>query len=232
MRLATLKIMRVINDKIYPRGKWMSFTNTTRQVVQFAFSAGRDSVAVLVWRGDRAVARISKSAVSRVSNPQTLRRLQSRGTGDGSADWKSAIQQVGNLRYVQRVLNRYRLPSRQLGGSLKTRPASASLRQKKLASAARFPQHRQGRFAGVSRSDMKAKIIITPRKAVVDPQGKAVQNALEHMGYSGINAVHVGKYLEIELNGADRETARKRLDEACHKFLSNPVIEDYKLEIE
>jgi len=106
MRLATLKIMRVINDKIYPRGKWMSFTNTTRQVVQFAFSAGRDSVAVLVWRGDRAVARISKSAVSRVSNPQTLRRLQSRGTGDGSADWKSAIQQVGN-RYVQRVLNRY-----------------------------------------------------------------------------------------------------------------------------
>src|SRR5439155_25539477 len=110
MRLATLKIMRVINDKIYPRGKWMSFTNTTRQVVQFAFSAGRDSVAVLVWRGDRAVARISKSAVSRVSNPQTLRRLQSRGTGDGSADWKSAVQQVGNLRYVQRVLNRY--PSR------------------------------------------------------------------------------------------------------------------------
>src|SRR5947208_8649329 len=101
MRLATLKIMRVINDKIYPRGKWMSFTNTTRQVVQFAFSAGRDSVAVLVWRGDRAVARISKSAVSRVSNPQTLRRLQSRGTGDGSADWKSAIQQVGNLRHFK-----------------------------------------------------------------------------------------------------------------------------------
>ena len=77
---------------------------------------------------------------------------------------------------------------------------------------------------------MKAKIIITQKKAVVDPQGKAVQNALEHMGYNGINAVHVGKYLEIELNGADRETARKRLDEACHKFLSNPVIEDYELQ--
>jgi len=78
---------------------------------------------------------------------------------------------------------------------------------------------------------MKAKIIITPKKAVVDPQGKAVQNALEHMGYNGINAVHVGKYLEIELNGADREAARRRLDEACHKFLSNPVIEDYHLEV-
>jgi phosphoribosylformylglycinamidine synthase subunit PurS len=78
---------------------------------------------------------------------------------------------------------------------------------------------------------MKAKIIITPKKAVVDPQGKTVQSALEQMGHRGIKAVHVGKYLEIELDG-DKESARKSLDEACHKFLSNPVIEDYKLEIE
>ena len=79
---------------------------------------------------------------------------------------------------------------------------------------------------------MKAKIIITPKKAVLDPQGKTVQNALEHMGYQGVAAVHVGKYLEIELNGADNERARAQLDEACHRFLSNPVIEDYNLEIE
>jgi phosphoribosylformylglycinamidine synthase subunit PurS len=79
---------------------------------------------------------------------------------------------------------------------------------------------------------MKAKIIITPKKAVLDPQGKTVQNALEHMGYSGIGAVHVGKYLEVELSGSDKEAARKQMDEACHKFLSNPVIEDYKLEVE
>ena len=78
---------------------------------------------------------------------------------------------------------------------------------------------------------MKAKIIITPKKAVLDPQGKTVQNALEHMGYRGINAVHVGKYLEIEVNG-DQETIRRQIDEACHKFLSNPVIEDYKFELE
>jgi phosphoribosylformylglycinamidine synthase len=78
---------------------------------------------------------------------------------------------------------------------------------------------------------MKAKIIITPKKAVLDPQGKTVQSALEHMGYSGIGAVHVGKYLEIEVTG-DKETVRKQIDEACHKFLSNPVIEDYKLELE
>lgn len=79
---------------------------------------------------------------------------------------------------------------------------------------------------------MKAKIIITPKKAVLDPQGKTVQSALEHMGYSGIGSVHVGKYLEIELAGSDQETARRQLDEACHKFLSNPVIEDYRLELE
>jgi len=79
---------------------------------------------------------------------------------------------------------------------------------------------------------MRAKIVITPKKAVVDPQGKTVQNALAHMGYTGVGAVHVGKYLEIELMGTDRETARRQVEEACHKFLSNPVIEDYRFEIE
>jgi phosphoribosylformylglycinamidine synthase subunit PurS len=79
---------------------------------------------------------------------------------------------------------------------------------------------------------MKARIIITPKKAVLDPQGKTVQNALAHMGYAGIGAVHVGKYLEIELNGSDRETAHRQINDACHKILSNPVIEDYRFEIE
>jgi len=80
---------------------------------------------------------------------------------------------------------------------------------------------------------MKAKIIITPKKAVVDPQGKTVQSALAHLGYTGIRAVHVGKYIEVDLApGTDREAARQALDAASHKFLSNPIIEDYKLEIE
>ena len=78
---------------------------------------------------------------------------------------------------------------------------------------------------------MKAKIIITPKKAVLDPQGKTVQNALEHMGYTGIGAVHVGKYLEIELSGSDKSAWGKQIDDACHKILSNPVIEDYRFEI-
>lgn len=87
-------------------------------------------------------------------------------------------------------------------------------------------------LAGKARVKMKAKIIITPKKAVLDPQGKTVQNALEHMGYSGIGNVHVGKYMEIELPGSDKDAWRKQVDEACHRLLSNPVIEDYKFEIE
>lgn len=78
---------------------------------------------------------------------------------------------------------------------------------------------------------MKAKIVITPKKAVLDPQGKAVQNALDHMGYTGVQDVHVGKYLEIEISG-DKETARQQIDDACNKLLSNPVIEDYHFELE
>ncbi len=79
---------------------------------------------------------------------------------------------------------------------------------------------------------MKAKIVITPKKAVLDPQGKTVQNALEHMGYQGVTGVHVGKYVEIDLApGTDRAAAEKALNEAAHRFLSNPVIEDYRLEI-
>ena len=78
---------------------------------------------------------------------------------------------------------------------------------------------------------MKAKIIVTPKKAVLDPQGKTVQSALEHMGYKGVSAVHVGKYLEIELADGDKAKAREQIDAACRKFLTNPVIEDFQLEI-
>ena len=78
---------------------------------------------------------------------------------------------------------------------------------------------------------MKAKIVVTPKKAVLDPQGKTVQSALEHMGYKGITAVHVGKYLEIEVTG-DKETVRQQIDDACRQLLSNPVIEEYHFELE
>src|SRR6516165_6004027 len=94
----------------------------------------------------------------------------------------------------------------------------------------RFRPVLSAKFSGAS---MKAKIIITPKKAVLDPQGKTVQTALEHMGYTGVTGVHIGKYIEIDLApGTDKAAAHKAINDAAHKLLSNPVIEDYKLEIE
>jgi phosphoribosylformylglycinamidine synthase len=102
------------------------------------------------------------------------------------------------------------------------------------AGAKTFFARRAGFFFAKSRLErMKAKIIITPKKAVLDPQGKTVQNALAQMGYSGVAGVHIGKYIEIDLvPGTDKAAARTAIDDAAHKLLSNPVIEDYTLEIE
>jgi phosphoribosylformylglycinamidine synthase len=89
-----------------------------------------------------------------------------------------------------------------------------------------------GQFRGPIPPGMKAKIIITPKKAVLDPQGKTVQSALEHMGYTGVTGVHIGKYIEIDLAiNTDKVAAHKAINDAAHKLLSNPVIEDYQLEI-
>ncbi len=80
---------------------------------------------------------------------------------------------------------------------------------------------------------MKARIIVMPKKSVLDPQGATVKSALDHMHFTGIQSVRVGKFIEIEVaDGASREEARKKLDDACHRLLSNPVIEDYQLEIQ
>jgi phosphoribosylformylglycinamidine synthase len=87
-------------------------------------------------------------------------------------------------------------------------------------------------FRKIPRARMKAKIIITPKKAVLDPQGKTVQTALAQMGYTGVAGVHIGKYIEIDLvPGTDKAAAQKTLNDAAYKLLSNPIIEDYKLEI-
>jgi phosphoribosylformylglycinamidine synthase len=118
------------------------------------------------------------------------------------------------------------------GGEQITGARAAQARQFHLAKA-RPRRHPAVAARGGANPGMKAKIIITPKKAVVDPQGKTVQSALAHLGYRGVTAVHVGKYLEIDLEpGTDPVAARQALEEASRKFLSNPIIEDYRLEIE
>ncbi|HKA33346.1 MAG TPA: phosphoribosylformylglycinamidine synthase subunit PurS [Candidatus Binatia bacterium] len=79
---------------------------------------------------------------------------------------------------------------------------------------------------------MRAKIFISFKNGVLDPQGKAVERSLHTLGYQEVRDVRMGKYLEIELDAASREAAEARLREMCDKLLANPVIEDYRFEIE
>ncbi len=78
---------------------------------------------------------------------------------------------------------------------------------------------------------MKARIIVMPKKTVLDPHGKTVKHALESMDFAGIKDVRVGKFMEIELEGGTKAELEKKIDEACHKLLSNPVIEEYTFEL-
>ncbi len=79
---------------------------------------------------------------------------------------------------------------------------------------------------------MKVKIYITLKKGVLDPQGKTVQDALHSMGYKGTDKLRIGKYMEMELNDTSPEEAEKSVKEMCEKLLANPVIEDYRFEVE
>lgn len=79
---------------------------------------------------------------------------------------------------------------------------------------------------------MRAKVFVTLKKGVLDPQGKAVMGALGSMGFSEVKDVRVGKFMEVELDGASREAAEKRLREMCEKLLANTVIENYRIELE
>ena len=71
-----------------------------------------------------------------------------------------------------------------------------------------------------------------PKRTVLDPQGVTVKHALESMSFTGIKDVRVGKFMEIEIEGGDAVELQKKIDEACHKLLSNPVIEEYTFEIQ
>jgi phosphoribosylformylglycinamidine synthase subunit PurS len=79
---------------------------------------------------------------------------------------------------------------------------------------------------------MRAKIFISFKNGVLDPQGKAVERSLHTLGYQEVRDVRMGKYLEVELEASSRESAEARLREMCDKLLANPVIEDYRFEIE
>lgn len=78
---------------------------------------------------------------------------------------------------------------------------------------------------------MKARVTVTLKNGVLDPQGQAIEGALGGLGFTGIDAVRQGKVFDIELNDTDRAAAEKRLTEMCEKLLANTVIEDYAVDI-
>ncbi len=79
---------------------------------------------------------------------------------------------------------------------------------------------------------MKARIQITLKAGVLDPQGKAIEHALSALSFSGVQDVRQGKYIEIELAESDSDKARKAVERMCEQLLANTVIENYTFELD
>lgn len=79
---------------------------------------------------------------------------------------------------------------------------------------------------------MKAHVTVTLKNGVLDPQGKAIAHALGALGIEGIDDVRQGKYIEVELAETDPERAKAALERMCKELLANPVIENYRYELE
>jgi phosphoribosylformylglycinamidine synthase subunit PurS len=78
---------------------------------------------------------------------------------------------------------------------------------------------------------VKARVIVTLKPGVLDPQGKAIEGALRSLDIEGVKAVRQGKIFDIEIDGKDRNDARAMLGEACERLLANTIVENYAIEI-
>ena len=79
---------------------------------------------------------------------------------------------------------------------------------------------------------MRVKIFVSLKSGVLDPQGKAIERSLHTLGYGEVQDVRMGKYLELTVEGIARTVTESRIREMCDKLLANPLIEDYRFEIE
>ncbi len=77
-----------------------------------------------------------------------------------------------------------------------------------------------------------AEIVVMPLKALLDPQGKAVSHGLTNMGLSEIENVRIGKHITLEVDATSKESATDKVDQACKKLLSNPIMENYSFVLE
>jgi phosphoribosylformylglycinamidine synthase subunit PurS len=78
---------------------------------------------------------------------------------------------------------------------------------------------------------MRSRVLIRLKPGILDAQGTSVRRALEGLGFPEVTDVRVGKVIDLDLDGLDREAARRRVDEMCARLLVNPVIEDFTIEV-
>jgi phosphoribosylformylglycinamidine synthase PurS subunit len=78
----------------------------------------------------------------------------------------------------------------------------------------------------------RARVYITLKEGILDPQGKTVLRALKSLGYDEVEDLRVGKYMELQLAGDDKAKLEERLGEMSEQFLANPIIENYRMEVE
>ena len=78
-------------------------------------------------------------------------------------------------------------------------------------------------------SRYRVAVHITPRRGILDPQGKAVTDALRTLGFGAVSDVHVGRHVVVEMDANDKQTAERSTREMCQKLLANPVTEDFEI---
>ena len=77
---------------------------------------------------------------------------------------------------------------------------------------------------------MKATVLVRPKQGILDPQGEAVESALEHLGFS-VSGARIGKVIDLEVDAADEGAARTQVEKMCEQLLANPLMESYEIEL-
>ena len=77
---------------------------------------------------------------------------------------------------------------------------------------------------------MRATVLVRPKSGILDPQGQAVESALEHLGFT-VSGARVGKVIDLEVDAADAAAARTQVEQMCERLLANPLIESYEIEV-
>ena len=77
---------------------------------------------------------------------------------------------------------------------------------------------------------MRATILVRPKEGILDPQGAAVESALEHLGFA-VSGARVGKVIDVDVDAADEADARTQVEQMCERLLANPLIESYEIEL-